>query len=369
MKTKFNTIILFLIMIFLIFAIVILAMAIYLDITKVGTTDVIYAVKPTTADIDKTPKSNKNEIITNEIVSEEIKTTPNPVKESTTFFYYDQLNDTQKKLYDGLKNNKDNMTDGKYQISYGNIFTDVLNQNGGNEKLGNDYQSAVEAFLYDNPDVFYIDANKLYLNIETKNQIIKKSYNVSIGPADGSTYYAKGFSNQSQVQNAIKQIEITKNNILSNLPQNKYDIILKIHDYLINNIEYDKEYSSIGCYSIYGAIIDRTCVCEGYAKTFKYLVNEAGVPCEIVQGTARNSSGKTENHAWNIVCINNKWYYIDATWDDPIIVGSGTISESVHYKYFLKGKETMDKDHTLSNQFSSGGKVFSYPKPSEEDYN
>ena len=88
-----------------------------------------------------------------------------------------------------------------------------------------------------------------------------------------------------------------------------------------------------------------------------------------MQGTATNSSGQTESHAWNCVEINGIWYEIDTTWDDPIIVGgSGRVSNDIKYRYFLKGTDTFEKDHVLSYQFSDGGKIFSYPTISREDY-
>ena len=38
-------------------------------------------------------------------------------------------------------------------------------------------------------------------------------------------------------------------------------------------------------------------ICEGYAKSLKYLANQAGIKCEIMQGTGTNTSGQTESHA------------------------------------------------------------------------
>ena len=38
-------------------------------------------------------------------------------------------------------------------------------KDNGEELLGYYYQSAIEAYIYDNPDVFYIEFSKLYLNI------------------------------------------------------------------------------------------------------------------------------------------------------------------------------------------------------------
>lgn len=123
-----------------------------------------------------------------------------------------------------------------------------------------------------------------------------------------------------------------------------------------------------GSYSIYGALVNKLCVCEGYAKSFKYLANQFGYECEIMQGNATNSSGQTESHAWNCIKLNGKWYLVDATWDDPIIIGTGNVSKSVKHKYFLKGLETFNKDHTPTNQFSEKGKYFDYPEISTINY-
>lgn len=58
-----------------------------------------------------------------------------------------------------------------------------------------------------------------------------------------------------------------------------------------------------------------------------------------MSGTATNSQGETENHAWNYVQLNGIWYAVDCTWDDPIIIGNGKINESIKYQYFLKGSK------------------------------
>ena len=104
------------------------------------------------------------------------------------------------------------------------------------------------------------------------------------------------------------------------------------------------------------------------SETFKYLADASGITSVIMQGTATNSQGKTEQHAWNAVEINNSWYLIDATWDDPIIVGRGIVLASTHYKYFLKGQNVFNKDHILNKQFTENGKVFDFPNISLQDY-
>ena len=92
-----------------------------------------------------------------------------------------------------------------------------------------------------------------------------------------------------------------------------------------------------------------------------------GIPCTLVIGKAKNSEGKVENHAWNYVKVDDKWYAIDVTWDDPVSK-TGWVSEESRYRYFLKGSDTILKDHTPSSQFTEGGKIFEYPQISKSDY-
>ena len=50
------------------------------------------------------------------------------------------------------------------------------------------------------------------------------------------------------------------------------------------------------------------------------------------------------------------------------MIGSGYKTNMYKYKYFLKGTNSFDKDHTLSYQFSENGKKFEYPIISKRDY-
>ena len=111
----------------------------------------------------------------------------------------------------------------------------------------------------------------------------------------------------------------------------------------------------------YGDLINEELNIQLGTKYFKYLMDGLGIPCVLVIGTGTNSEGQTEDHAWNYVEVDGKWYAVDTTWDDPIIKGNGTIPSNVKYKYFLKGEQEFNKDHTPSGYFTQGGKLFTYP--------
>lgn len=370
MKDKIITLFLIIIMLMLLGIIGILGIVIYSDLTE-GTTDTVYVTGEISEEIvvkEEKEKKSLGEKLTSLIGTEEAEEIEYTPSASAGNYFYEQLNEYEKIIYNGLQENKENLETGTYIINYGDKFSDVLQQEDGNEILGQHYQSAVEAFLHDNMDIFYLDINKLYLNIQTTTRLTKKTYNVFIGPANNSTYYYDEFTSKEQVEIAKQEIENEKNAIISSLKGSQYKQIMQIHDYLVDNIEYDSSYVSSESYTMYGALIKGTCVCEGYAESFKYLANSIGIECEIVQGQATNSSNKTENHAWNIVNLNGTWYLVDATWDDPIIIGNGYVTKDIKYKYFLKGTDTFNKDHVMEYQFSEGGKTFKYPEISTEDY-
>ena len=97
-------------------------------------------------------------------------------------------------------------------------------------------------------------------------------------------------------------------------------------------------------------------------------MEQINVPCVLVSGTATNSQGETETHAWNYIQINNQWYAVDVTWDDPVIIGGGEVTIDMMYQYFLKGSETFFTNHTEDGVVSEGSMEFNFPMLSASDY-
>ena len=283
-------------------------------------------------------------------------------------YFYNQLEEESRIIYRAFESNKEQMKTGTYQIELGTSFSDLLSQSNGQEQLGEYYQSAIEAYTYDNAEVFYLSPRKMYLNIETTTKGGVSTYNVFINSGNEANYLADGFQSKEQIDQAVSQIEQVKNQILQSRTGNTYEDIKMVHDYLIDSINYDSSLSKQNIYNVYGALVNKECVCEGYARAFKYLLDELDIPCVMVIGTGTNSQGETENHAWNYVQLNGSWYAVDTTWDDPVVIGGGTVSEASRYKYFLVGREIIDQDHSPSGQFTEGGKVFSYPNVTYESY-
>ena len=147
-----------------------------------------------------------------------------------------------------------------------------------------------------------------------------------------------------------------------------YEKIKAIHDYIVKNVEYDYEHLGDESYrtqfTAYGALIDGTSVCQGYAVLFYRMCLEAGVDARVISGVAVTSEGD-EPHAWNIAKVGDLYYYVDATWDDPYVEGGDP--GAVYYDYFLIGETTMSEDHAHSEEFDEAAFVAAYPI-SDEDY-
>lgn len=373
MKYKLSTFLLVLMMILLIGGVGLFGYLIYVDLVNGDAKQTISEeFNSISTELPKNFENNINNIDENIIQIENANNDKTEIYSSEIIgekFFYNQLDNYEKIIYKALQENKDNLISGTYVIEFKNEFSDLLKEENGTEELGIKYQAAIDAFMADNPDLFYLDVTKLYLNIKTTKKVFSTSNSVEIGPNEGGNYYNDFFTDELEVRNAISEIEKQKNIVLSKMTNSEYKNIKIIHDYIVSNTKYDQNYESKNTYNIYGALIDHKCVCEGYAKVLKYFANAAGISCEIIKGIATNSEGITEKHAWNCIKLNDNWYYMDITWDDPIVIGGKDDQLSaISYDYFLKGEKSFSKEHNAENSFSINGKEFSYPTISQTDY-
>lgn len=283
-------------------------------------------------------------------------------------YYYEQLDYYGRLIYEGLYNNLDKLKTGTFTVNYDKAFNDLLNEENGEETLKNSFQLAINALTFDNPDLFYIDVTKMYLLMERTTRAFSKTYKVSIGAGEEGSYLAEQFSSEEAVNDAINTVEEIKNAIINGIENDPAKSQIKIvHDYLVDTIDYNSDDGS-NIYNVYGALINKRAVCEGYARACKYILDELGIPCIIACGTGENRSGVTESHAWNYVMLDGQWYALDVTWDDPVVPENFRVSKESRYAYFLKGSENFFEDHIEDGNIV-GEAGFKYPLLSENDYN
>lgn len=128
-----------------------------------------------------------------------------------------------------------------------------------------------------------------------------------------------------------------------------YEKVKAIHDYIVNLVSYDTELMR---FSAYNALIDKAAVCEGYSMLAYLMFTEVGLESRIIDGY-----GNRIEHSWNIVKVDDKWYNIDLTWDDPITSNGEPM---LVYDYFLKSNEDFT-GHIRNAEFETEKFVKTYP--------
>ena len=159
----------------------------------------------------------------------------------------------------------------------------------------------------------------------------------------------------------LQYVNIRVKNILDNMQiqptDSVYRTVGKIHDYIVQNVEYD---TTLVMENAYSALKDGKSTCQGYSLLFYKLLTEAGIPCRYITGTGI-SEKSTGPHGWNIVKINDKWYNVDATWDDPIYLNpNNKAKNALSREYFLKGSVIFDKSHIRDKAFKSAEFIKKY---------
>ena len=109
------------------------------------------------------------------------------------------------------------------------------------------------------------------------------------------------------------------------------EIALLIHDRLAMICTYDRKMQNVNKFEMYGALVDGLAVCEGYTKSYTYLLSKMGIKSEFC-------ASKELRHAWNIVYIDGKPYHADVTWDDI-----GVVAGEVYHDNFLLSTNALYK--------------------------
>lgn len=135
---------------------------------------------------------------------------------------------------------------------------------------------------------------------------------------------AKNLASEKETFNAaVEEIVSQAQQMGDNYHKEKY-----VHDTLIDKIEYSADAAM--SQSAYSALVNDSTVCAGYARAMQYVLRKLGIPCYYCTGYAG------ENHAWNIVLLNNEYYNVDVTWDD---------TENGKYNYFNKPDSAFNDTH------------------------
>ena len=210
------------------------------------------------------------------------------------------------------------MLDAKGQHLYRQIFANANAFNGAFVPVEavpvSEIKNVIMAVYNDHPELFWLntafvckyDKNKICAELELEFNITQEEF-----PETSAQFYNTVNTLLTQVQNL-----------------SDYEKERRIHDLLIEKIEYDK--GADMNQSAYSALVEGKSVCAGYARAYQDLMQRMGIPCYYCTGFAG------EDHAWNIVALDDGYYNVDVTWDD---------TPGGEYDYFNKTDKQYEDTH------------------------
>ena len=160
--------------------------------------------------------------------------------------------------------------------------------------------------------------------------------------------------NHLYTEDDIKALDELLTNIIDEYSINYYnDINIKIklfHDYLINHSSYDEDFinnhdNGNESNKANGPLLHHKGVCSGYSDAMSLFLDKINI---------NNVKVSNDIHVWNAVNIDNTWYQIDSTFDDPV---STSHEDYLLHEYFMISKDEItskgDTEHIIDNEIYS----------------
>ena len=269
--------------------------------------------------------------------------TINPVAlkfQSDKLIAYNLLNENQKKLYSIMLTAINDLELRNIDITKYCKRDDI-----------SDISVAHKALICDQTDIFWMP--KSFSVLSSENNDIYLSFSDVYDGSSPNGYYGISKDERDEMQKKLIAVTQTVINTVNSLDSD-FEKELYIHDYICENTVYDSfaadslENAPQNTLSSYGALVEGKAICEGYSKAFKYLCDKAGIPCSLVLGKYEDTP-----HMWNIVFLDEGYYYVDVTFDDSSDI-------STLHTYFNNTKQYALKDHIFDSAFSTSAVYNSY---------
>ena len=302
-------------------------------------------------------------------------------------WFRSQLTDQGKAIYDAMLDMyaRGMMEDGAASydlVGNGVVKEAVVNEYlKGNRTLFNDFAAAKDAFDLEHPEAWYVDSSDLSLLVTSGANGALHAY---IGPGRTEDYYVDGVRKSgeaagtavSKVRNMSAELKNAINGIAAGArgKSSDADKIRYVHDRITHSISYRYETgcapANAGYVRTAYALVTHEGVCEGYARSFQYVMNELGLPCVLVHGV--QTSGEPEAHMWCAVWLADAgaWYVVDPTWDDPVgLAADGSVKTTgingedggETETYLLVGQDVVGANWQSSGHVSTSAMEFTYP--------
>lgn len=162
--------------------------------------------------------------------------------------------------------------------------------------------------------------------------VASTSYSISTITKNGHKIIQKCTFNSpvlaDNIKNTIIDYKEQLSSLINSIPSSLSTTsakLLYLHDQIAGMGDYAEDDSNKRVFMPLGILIDGVGVCQSYSAVMNHAALAAGIPSIVVTGN---------NHGWNAVQANNKWYYIDVTWDDASNTNNSLIGQ-VSHEYFL----------------------------------
>ena len=237
-------------------------------------------------------------------------------------YYYRQLNDDEKKIYDAMV---EEIAEGKNYCVFENVDADTIESSA---------ERAFYAVYSDHPEFFWLELSWYFAKQEGLGENNDKAMLI---------FNCCDFWNINSANGMIATVEEKISEIVegANKFTTDYEKIKYVHDLIVSNTEYDvegmEEKNSVRN-TVYSCLIENSAVCGGYSRTFQLLMNKLGIECISVLG-----SGMDEPHMWNCVYIDGEPYFMDLTWADS--------EDMINYEWFAVTGDDIDDTHEPEDRF------------------
>lgn len=208
--------------------------------------------------------------------------------------------------------------------NYTNCQNDIESISGNT-----DYFTIINNFVHP-----FNSYNKLYISTNTVGKI---------------TISLEKLYSEDEINKIMAYIYTFESKMITNTMNDK-DKIKAFHDYVINDTKYDSEKANQMKNNIYsrnenqshkasGIVENHLALCSGYTDLMAIYLNYIGI---------KNFKISNDSHIWNAIYLDNNWYHLDLTWDDPV-TQSG--KDLLIYEFFviddnkLKEKDTEEHNY------------------------
>ena len=261
------------------------------------------------------------------------------VNNSEFFYFYSQLDDEAKDIYDALELFAHDPT------STENIVSVKISSDPRTEEFVTKFYLCQTALSYDHPELWWmypwngsVDFGAYIGQSEGGKNVIYFQFTTPY-----ETFERDVTAFNEAVEAFLDDIDTEQ------LPRT---VAKEIHDKLIEMAIYDqavlKENRSDFAHTAFGALVANTegtphyCVCDGYSQAYEYLLTQVGIPATVVTGMAgtAGADGGMGGHAWSLILLDGKWYEVDSTWDDftdlKNDVAANYSPSSVEYQVYME---------------------------------